>query len=310
MNRFSFVIHPMELRRDAARKYPILGLRPERAVEQFRAALTIDAQNPHAHALMALALTDCRRLEAARHEAELALQGFPDGAFYHYVLGVVLGASHRWKEAQNALENAIALDPDEAAYHARLAWIFVGQEKWREAGQSAGLSLALDPDEAGAHLCLGYSLLQTGQKEAAKAHFERAVALEPENEQAHNALGLYFARTGQAERGLEHVTEALRLNPEARNIHENMAETLGAKSWFYGLLWRWNLWMSKFSSTTRLGIILGLWAGMQLLDSFADSHPSWAPTVGVIRWIYLAFCLYTWTAPGIFRWWLKRRQAL
>jgi len=35
MNCFSFVIHPMELRRDAARKYPILGLFSEGAIEQI-----------------------------------------------------------------------------------------------------------------------------------------------------------------------------------------------------------------------------------------------------------------------------------
>lgn len=35
MNCFSFVIHPMELRRDAARKYPILGFLPESVVEQI-----------------------------------------------------------------------------------------------------------------------------------------------------------------------------------------------------------------------------------------------------------------------------------
>ena len=35
MNTFSFVIHPIELRRDAARKFPILGLLPERAIEKI-----------------------------------------------------------------------------------------------------------------------------------------------------------------------------------------------------------------------------------------------------------------------------------
>jgi predicted amino acid dehydrogenase len=35
MNTFSFVIHPMELKRDAARKYPILKLLPEPAIEQI-----------------------------------------------------------------------------------------------------------------------------------------------------------------------------------------------------------------------------------------------------------------------------------
>lgn len=35
MNTFSFVIHPLELRRDAARKYPVLGLLPESAIEQI-----------------------------------------------------------------------------------------------------------------------------------------------------------------------------------------------------------------------------------------------------------------------------------
>jgi len=40
MNTFSFVIHPLELRRDAARKYPILGLLPEVAIEQISLRLS------------------------------------------------------------------------------------------------------------------------------------------------------------------------------------------------------------------------------------------------------------------------------
>ena len=40
MNQFSFVIHPMELRRDAARKYPILKFFPESAVEQIALRLS------------------------------------------------------------------------------------------------------------------------------------------------------------------------------------------------------------------------------------------------------------------------------
>src|SRR4028119_795872 len=35
MNTFAFIIHPMELRRDAARKYPVLKYLPVRAVEML-----------------------------------------------------------------------------------------------------------------------------------------------------------------------------------------------------------------------------------------------------------------------------------
>lgn len=35
MHSFSFIIHPLELRRDAARKYPILGFFPEPVIEQI-----------------------------------------------------------------------------------------------------------------------------------------------------------------------------------------------------------------------------------------------------------------------------------
>ena len=35
MHQFSFVIHPLDLRRDAARKYPVLGYLPEKVIEQI-----------------------------------------------------------------------------------------------------------------------------------------------------------------------------------------------------------------------------------------------------------------------------------
>lgn len=40
MNTFSFIIHPLELRRDAARKYPILKFFPEPAIEQLALRLS------------------------------------------------------------------------------------------------------------------------------------------------------------------------------------------------------------------------------------------------------------------------------
>src|SRR5690606_24098291 len=93
----------------------------EKAIEQFRAALSLQPDHAESHAWMAVALADTKRFEAALHEIELALAGEPNNPFYTFVKGVVHSSTERWKEAQKYFEEAVALAPHVAKYHAHLA---------------------------------------------------------------------------------------------------------------------------------------------------------------------------------------------
>jgi len=226
------------------------------------------------------------------------------------VRGVIFCGASQWKNAQNCLETALSLDPDEPDYHARLAGVFQAQNKPKLAEKSAREALELDPDHADAHIFLSQALLDLSRKDEALHHARRAVELEPQSDDAHSVLGLALLRTGDKDGALDHISEALRLNPENAAARHNLILAMGAKNLFYGLFWRWSLMLARLPSWGQIAVILGLWGVMRVLGMIADSNPSWRPAVGVLSWLYIAFCAYTWLAPTIFKTWLRRRGAI
>jgi Flp pilus assembly protein TadD len=81
------------------------------AIETLRRALTLDADNAHAHALLAICLHDQKRLHAAEYEARAALTLDPESSFAHYAMATVSIAHRRFKAAEHHLNAALGLDP-------------------------------------------------------------------------------------------------------------------------------------------------------------------------------------------------------
>jgi tetratricopeptide (TPR) repeat protein len=208
------------------------------------------------------------------------------------------------------VEKAIVLDPDDADYHAHLAYIFVRQEKSKLAEKSAREALALDPHQRSAHRFLALSLLNLGQKEEALFHARRAIELEPQSDDAHSCMGLCLLRTGDNEGALHHISEALRLNPGNGSARHNLVLAMGAKNPFYGLLWRVQLLMTRLPQWGRIGVMVGLWSIMHFVDVLGDKNPAFEPWAMGIIFLYLAFAIYAWSAPWLFKTWLRRRGAI
>ncbi len=278
------------------------------ALEQLRQALSLNPTHAPSHALMALCLANTQRLPAAEHEADLALQGDPDNAYFFYVKGVVLAQGKKWKPAREMARQAVELDPDEDSYHALLAYVAHHLEDYAQSEIAARLALDLNPENAMAQLYLGYTLLERKRYDESRACFETALKLDPDDSDAHNGIGLFYLRTKDPTRALHHIREALRLDPSDLAAQHNLALAMGAKNPFYGLFWRWNLFLAGFGRNARVGIILGLYIFMRALIALGDTQPQWKPLVGVVAIVYIVFCLYTWLADPLFRWWLRRKQ--
>lgn len=281
---------------------------PEKAIEQFRAGLSLDPDHAELHAWLALALAEAERFDAAAHEADLAIAQEPGNSFFLFVKGLVLSSASRWKEAQPFLQEAVALAPEVAQYHAHLAQVYYHQEKKSECESAARNALALDPEEETALLYLGFVQLDANRLAEAKPLLERALQIDPDSTDAHNALGVYYLHARKNDEALHHIQEALRINPENQTAQQNLVQAMGAKNKFYGLFWQWSLFLSRFSSSGQIAVILGAWVLMQILRGVGRAYPSLQPVVVAVGIFYLFFCIYTWTAPAIFRWWLRRTQ--
>ena len=281
---------------------------PAKAIEQFRAALSLDPENAEAHAWMGLALSEERRFDAALHEADLALASEPNNSLYVFIKGLIYAASDSWKEAEKQFSQAIEMMPHVANYHAHLAQALYHQEKKKPAAEAAELALSLDPEDETALLYLGFCQLDANKMGDAQQQLQRALELDPDSTSAHNAIGLYYLQNKQNDKALYHIREALRLNPDNAAAQHNLVLAMGAKNWFYGLFWKWSLFLSRFSSSGQIAVIIGAWAFMQALKFVGRANPELQPAVAVIGICYFLFCIYTWTAPALFRWWLKRKQ--
>jgi tetratricopeptide (TPR) repeat protein len=280
----------------------------DRAIEQFRAVLSHDPANAQAHAMLALALAGTNRLDAAQHEADLALQLEADAPYYHFVKAFTLSAQDKFEAALPSIETAIELDPEEDSYYALQAFILSRLGRLRESEAASRHALDLNPQNDDAYRHLGTVLLEQKRYQEALTPLQQALRLDPESSEPHSDMGLYYLHTGQSDKALQHTREALRIDPTNEAAQHNLVLAMGARNWFYGLYWKWTLFLVRYFGKAQWAAIIGLWVAMQVLRQVARANPAMLPYVSVIGVLYLLFCIYTWTADPIFKWWIRRSQ--
>src|SRR3954469_5360212 len=120
--------------------------RAELAAEQFGRHLATDPNDAHAHALLAMCLSDAERFGDATHHAEEAVRLAPDFPFAHYALGYVMADRNRCKEALAAINEAIRLDPSDADQFALLARVHLAESRHQPALDAAEKGLQIDAE--------------------------------------------------------------------------------------------------------------------------------------------------------------------
>jgi tetratricopeptide (TPR) repeat protein len=274
--------------------------RHDLAERELRQGLLSDPNDPRTHALLALCLSQGKKYDQATDEAQQAVALAPDLPFSHYALASVLHDRERLDEARTAVEEAIRLDPEQAGHRALLANILADQRRWREALDAADEGLRLDPEHVGCTNLRAMALTQLGRMEEAGATVEGALARDPENAVSHANLGWNLLHRREYPKALEHFREALRLNPELDWAREGMVEALKAKHWFYGLMLRYFLWMSRLGGRARWLVIVGGFIGFRLLRGVAQASPALAPLIAPILIVYAVFVFSTWLADPLF----------
>lgn len=166
--------------------------RPDLALADYDAALSLDPKFAHAICSRASALEDLGRIEEAHAAYSLAISIDPQQAAYWFGRGDLLMREDRFAEAEIDLHRACELDPDSPEYRLRYAMALHYQSRFAEARSAYDQVLELDP-----------------RNDAALA--ERAIC--------HWRLGLDL-------HALEDVEEALRLNSNSVYAHEYHARLL------------------------------------------------------------------------------------
>ena len=125
-----------------------------KAQEHYESSLTLNPEDPYAHADFAFLLSDKGRLPAAIKQ----------------------------------MTDAVKLNPDAVALHSDLGWLLETSGDHKKAVEQFERATELSPDYPGLWYHLGLNLQKSGKKAEAKTAFERALALQPDFDAAKKAL--------------------------------------------------------------------------------------------------------------------------
>ena len=270
------------------------------AIESFRSALSIDPTHAEAHAWLAIALHDARRLHAAEIEAGRAITEAPESAFSHLALGVVLTSQRRWGEAKKHLAAATAFAHDDASVARTAASMLRTMNERAEARAEATRALDLAPDEASSHVIFAQLARDDGDRATAQLHVGQALALDPGSKEALVLQGWLHLDAGEVQLALDHAHFALREDP---NDDAALRLLVGAKmrrSPLMGLWWRFNTWAVGGTHRRTIVALVTLYLVKQLTVLVA--HDLGLELLGdLVSYAWLAFCVYTWVGPAMFR---------
>ena len=162
--------------------------RPEDAIEEARAVLSMTPENVDAHFLLADALsTEARFKESVPHyRAYLAARPGDVRALTN--LGAALAVTGDEDEALATFRRAVDLDPRTASLHANIARVLIDRHEVVEAAAAARQAAALEPASAANHELFGRALALQGRFDEARGEFERALQLDPASEDARDDL--------------------------------------------------------------------------------------------------------------------------
>lgn len=157
------------------------------AMEELRAAVTLDPSLAEAHAWMAATLgrmayvVGPQLAEPMRGEVELALDLGPDLQWAHAVRGVWLQIfAYDWPAADAAFRRAVDARRRDARALQEFALFLVGQCRFEEAAAAVSEWMHFDPGVGGPHFAIGYLQHKTRRFEESTAQLEFVIARWPQ----------------------------------------------------------------------------------------------------------------------------------
>lgn len=278
------------------------------AIESLRQALTLDADNAHAHALLAVCLHDQKRIYAADYEARAALALAPELPFAHYAMAIVSIAQRRFKPAEHHLNAALSLEPGNPSILRVLAQLYGLWGRRREVLPLLEKAREADPEDADTWAALAEHHRDERDFKQAESLARRALEIDPENADALLTMGYLLLARNETQEAREHALLVLQNNA----VHEGAIQLLGAvkarQSLLLGVWWRFNSFFGGGSMGRRVVLLIGIYltyrAAMIALDDFGYER---AGTLAQFAW--LGFCVYTWVGPAIFQNQLRKELA-
>lgn len=269
------------------------------AIDALKQALAQEPTDATAHALLAQSLLATRRVHAAAREATEALTLDPELPVALYAFAAAAMAQRRWTAAGQAIDTLMGLEPSDPV-NLRLAAELRRRDDPRQALPLLERARELDPDDAYTLCDLGELMLALGDLGRADALAHAALGHAPELVAAHVLAGQVALARGDAQTAREHAAAALRTDPQDESGLWLLTGIKARENPLLGLWWRLQVALGESGSGRSLGILLGMLVVVRLAIIFAEAYGHVGLALGLM-YGWIGFCLYTWTAPALFR---------
>ena len=270
------------------------------AIDSLRQLLADHPECAEAHALLALCLLNMRRLHAGRHEASMALAMDPALPLAHYAAAHIDMAARQFKSAEQHLLQLLDMEPTEPRYYRSLADLFQLTGRLAQSQALLEKALELGPDDPANLVAMAEYHQACGHWQQAESFARQALQADPGHAGAVVVLGRLLLRQGDINGAREHAIWALQENASNVSALSLLTAVKARSNVFMGLWWRFNSWMNDRSTTGAIILLLAMFVvyRVTVITLTAQGYPGAAE---VIDWVWLAFALYTFTAPQIFR---------
>lgn len=285
---------------DAARRRHDWGT----AISLLQKALTIDPEHGGAHTSLALALLGARRLAAASIEVDLALAFDGNSPYAHYAAAAVRCAERKLTDAWEHVQVALQDDGD-ADTHVLAASIRNLQGQPEAARTLLAEALALQADHVEALVESARLEHSLGNAAEANAYIDRALTLSPGDVDAHIVAGHIALAAGNVDAAENHARFALNEDAASRDALRLWTGVKARRNILLGLWWRFSSVVSLRSERSQVTLLIGSFLVVRLAIIILGALGFEDLEVFLSK-VWLGFCAYTWIAPEVFGWMLKR----
>ena len=152
----------------------------DRAIEQYRRALSLDPNFAEAQNNLGVAYLSKGQLDMAAEQFQTALKLKPDYAEANYNFGMALQYKGQLDEAIEQYRITLGLKPNYIDAHNNLGTAYASQGKTDQAIAEYQAALMLKPDYVNAHFNLGNAYASQGQTDKAIAEYQTVLRLKPD----------------------------------------------------------------------------------------------------------------------------------
>lgn len=204
------------------------GNDPERALDDFRAALSYDRDNSTYQLSLARALRDTGRLDEAEAYLVHLWEGSPQDSTINLALARLDARRNSIDDAVRFYHNAIyglwSTDPDRNRRQTRIELIdFLLQQKVLAQAQAELIALAqVLPPDVSAHLAIASRFRQAEDLPDALAQYEMAIKLDQKNVDAWKGAGDAAFQLGRYQTAEKYLRKAIEINPKDEAVRQKL----------------------------------------------------------------------------------------